>query len=88
MFFYSRVDDPLVLAGLANGKVALYPISEILQVGGLSQVLSCCDVEPALRHDWIFLFHTLLSSYELFMSQRRNRVSFSNLCCDGWDEFC
>lgn len=41
MFFYSRVDDPLVLAGLANGKVALYPISEILQVGGLSQVLSC-----------------------------------------------
>uniref|UniRef100_A0A0B6ZU60 Protein kinase domain-containing protein n=1 Tax=Arion vulgaris TaxID=1028688 RepID=A0A0B6ZU60_9EUPU len=27
----SRVDDPLVLAGLANGKIALYPISEILQ---------------------------------------------------------
>ncbi|XP_035828110.1 leucine-rich repeat serine/threonine-protein kinase 2 isoform X2 [Aplysia californica] len=27
----SRGDDPLVLTGLANGKMALYPLSEILQ---------------------------------------------------------
>ncbi|GFO07401.1 leucine-rich repeat serine/threonine-protein kinase 2, partial [Plakobranchus ocellatus] len=27
----SRSDDPLVLAGLANGKMALYPTSELLQ---------------------------------------------------------
>ncbi|XP_070193267.1 leucine-rich repeat serine/threonine-protein kinase 2-like isoform X2 [Littorina saxatilis] len=27
----SRCDDSLVLAGLANGKIALYPVSEILQ---------------------------------------------------------
>ncbi|XP_059152219.1 leucine-rich repeat serine/threonine-protein kinase 2-like [Physella acuta] len=28
---YRRTDDPLVLAGLANGKMALYPLSELLQ---------------------------------------------------------
>ncbi|CAL1534532.1 unnamed protein product [Lymnaea stagnalis] len=28
---HRRGDDPLVLAGLANGKMALYPMSEILQ---------------------------------------------------------
>ena len=29
---FSHSDDGLVLAGLANGKIALYPVSEILQV--------------------------------------------------------
>ncbi|KAK3762803.1 hypothetical protein RRG08_040498 [Elysia crispata] len=28
---FRRGDDPLILAGLANGKMALYPLSEILQ---------------------------------------------------------
>jgi len=29
---FSHSNDGLVLAGLANGKIALYPVSEILQV--------------------------------------------------------